>query len=88
MEIKSIKDKTIQVIECVLIGYYVFILIDEATDGKASKELNSRAAKVKTEVKRVYDNRREYRKQLGHVIFDAITTVEDTSRATEDNGSD
>ena len=73
-----------------LVGVQAFIIMDELSDGKLSRELSVKLVYYKARIRDYIDREETIRRNTGAVIFDAINTVESAgvsdSNDTRDEG--
>ncbi len=85
------RDIVMDTVLVILVGIQAFIIMDELSDGKLSREISVKIAYTRARIKNYVDREETVRKNVGSVIFDAINTVEDagvsdsTNRGDEEN---
>jgi hypothetical protein len=87
MDLKA-RDIVMDTILIILVGIQAFIILDELSDGKLSREMSVKIAYTRARIKTYIDREEAVRKQTGSVIFDAINTVEDAGKSDVTNPAD
>jgi hypothetical protein len=70
------RDVIMDVVLIALVGIQAFIIMDELSDGKLSRELSVKLVYYKARIRDYIDREETIRRNTGAVIFDAISTVE------------
>jgi hypothetical protein len=84
------RDLIMDLVLIALVGVQAFIIMDELSDGKLSRELSVKLVYYKARIRDYIDREETIRRNTGAVIFDAINTVEGAgipnSNDTRDEG--
>lgn len=72
-----VSDVVIDMLYAVVIGVNVYVIIDQVTDGALSRSVSLRIAHARQKASHWIHTRRQYRRDLGQVLWQATTTLED-----------
>lgn len=84
----TVYNVTMDIILCLAVGYYFYVVMDEVTDGQFSREVSVRVTKIRGRIRTEIERNNKFRKLVGPVLFDAITTVEDAGNIGGDTITD
>lgn len=73
----TVRDVLTDSLLILLTGYYVYMMIDEVTDGRFSRELSVKITKTRANIMRGIELDRTTRKNTGRVLWDAINIIDD-----------
>jgi hypothetical protein len=85
---ETVQDIIVDGIIVIVVTYQVYMIVDQVTDGRLSRDLSVKWVKATAKLRETYEREKAVRKSIGRVLFDAITTVEsedprNTGRDTE-----
>lgn len=62
-------------------GYYVYMAVNEMTDGRFGRELSLKITRFKGRIKETVERERKFQQYIGPTLFDAITIIDDSGEA-------
>jgi len=71
-----VSDILIDILYAVVIGVNVYVIVDQATDGALSRSMSLRVQRVRHRAATWAQHRKEYRRDVGHMFWQATTTLE------------
>lgn len=83
-----IRDIVMDTIIGFLVGVQVYLLVDELTDGRLSRDLSVKMAYTKAKIKEFIDREQSIRKSRNTVIFEAIIAKDGSGDIGRDSTED
>lgn len=84
----TVRDIIMDAIIAAAIASQLYFVLDELTDGRFSREVSVKIAKIRAKIKELIEIEQRVQRETGQVIFDAIETVEgNTGRTTGSDGT-